>query len=568
MSSSIKYSFRSARFSRKAVFKVSAVALALALAGCGSGGASSTSSSSTMQGLALDAPVAGAAVTITSVDPLNVSGAQTLGTATAAGDGSYTVSGPTLPSSTVPIFANALDPHNPAVILTSYLGPANTISAAGSTLTSTLLPDLDVSPVTSAALAVYAQINGNSYANLTPNTYSQTLLAYRSDILAIAAAIKAVGDNLCTPVPAVSSTANLAATIAAQSNLTGGSSTTLTTTGTALGGNCPAVLASLSQQIAADPIFGSELDLGDVVDANVTAVAAGTYSLQGVAAELGMTPSSTMAGSLPVTGAPSANVFVDGAVTVSASGQVSSTDQKVTGMVTGNLLSLTVIDGTQSYSLRGKIGVLPTNLVNGGTGYAIRSGGTNTLTQDLTKFDAVLVPLTSTPLWNGWTVPAASTQDGLNCLTGQILVRMDILGSSLISGGKLGECITPSASSWAVSSASGSPGYFDDRQATVIQPTLTAISWQAYTAAGVSAPYILATSSASLTTTSAASGNPSVTESGSLYYVMGADEAVFAWTSSGLTNTNTIIGLHDSVLTRLSEVPDSGNSGDPHSQDH
>ena len=183
-----------------------------------------------MSGAAVDAPIANAQITFTAGAPLNDLGATTIGAITANASGVFT-STVTLPASAVPVFGNAVDPNNTAVVLSSYLGQsiALSVAAASGVLTRSNLPNLDITPVTTAALAVYAQVNGNSYANLTPATYAANLQQYNGDILAIAAAIKAVGDNLCTPGITVGSTTNLAATIAANSSLASGNSTTLAT---------------------------------------------------------------------------------------------------------------------------------------------------------------------------------------------------------------------------------------------------------------------------------------------------------------------------------------------------
>ncbi len=535
-----------------------AAAIALSLAGCGGGGGGlptaaspSAASQTSLSGTAIDAPIANAEITITAGAPLNDPGASTVGTVTADGSGGFTLA-VTLPASAQPIFANAVDPANTGVVLTSYLGSSTALAAAG-VLTPSNLPDLDISPVTTAALAVFAQVNGGSYASLTPATYATTLQTYRSDILAIAAAIRAVGDNLCTPSPVPTSTTNLAAAIAAGSNLSSGNSMTLSAAASTLGGNCPSVLASLPQQISADPRFGPELDLGDVIDAGIHTVPAGGYMLQGLVAETGMTASSTT--SNPVN---PANVFTDAAVNIDAAGNVTSVDGNVAGTLVGNLLTLTVTDGSQIYNLRGKVGTIAPALVSGGQGWSVQAGGTNTATGVLTSFQAVLAPAGAQPVWNGVAVPTgASSADGVQCASG-LPLRLDafVVG---VGGGSVGECLIPGAGGWTMTAplALANPFNFDDHSGAVLSAlslgtALTATAWTET----ASAPFVLSDATASFSL----GGNSAAPIPGETYYVMGTDAVVFSGSSG-----NSLFSMHGNVLNRLGEGP--GNSVDaPNSQ--
>lgn len=544
-----------------------AAAIALSLAGCGGGGgglptaATPTAATQTsLSGTAIDAPIANATITITAGAPLNDPGATTIGTVTADSSGGFTIA-VSLPTSAVPVFANAVDPANTGVVLTSYLGSSTALSAAGA-LTSSSLPDLDISPVTTAALAVYAQTNGGSYAGLTPATYATTLQTYRSSILAIAAAIRAVGDNLCTPSPAPTSTTNLAASIAAGSNLGSGNSMTLSAAASVLGGDCPSVLANLQQQLSADPRFGPELDLGDVIDHGVRSVPAGTYVLQGLVAETGMTASS--APNAPATVPSPANVFADAAVNVDASGTVTSADGNVMGTLVGNLLTLTVTDGQQSYSVRGKIGAISPALVTGGTAWAIQAGGTNTSTHVLTSFQAVLAPSGAQPVWNGIPVPTAQkSADGVSCSTG-LPLRLDafVVG---VGGGSVGECLIPNPTGWAMNPPLSIADAFEFDDETKASSTfqssgaaLTAPTWTETP----TAPFILTDDTGASFSLHAA---PPAPATGTTYYVMGTSSVVFA--SSG---GNSLFAMHGNVLNRLTESPEAsdGASMGASSQDH
>ena len=299
----------------------------LTLAACGGGSGSSgtnppTSSAiaaASLSGKAIDSPIANAQIVFTAGGPQGTAGASAIGTVTAGADGSFTGS-VTVPSTSTPIFANATDPNQTALVLSSYLGTGSAITSAG-TLSATDLPDLDITPVTTAALAVYAQVNGGTYSGLTHASYRTTLRTYRGDIVVIASAIKAVGDKLCTPSTSVTSTTNLAATIAAASNLTSGNSTTLASAAAALGGNCASALTTLQQAITSDDVFGPQLSTGDVLESGTSVVPAGAYQLQALVAETGLGSGLTAGnvGAAP-TGVAPARVVADTALAVSSDG--------------------------------------------------------------------------------------------------------------------------------------------------------------------------------------------------------------------------------------------------------
>ena len=523
------------------------IGLTLGLVGCGGGGLAANTpnalaGSTVLSGSAVDAPIAGAIVTITAGAPLNDTGASTVGTATANGTGLFTMN-VSLPTGSVPIFANASDPQNPTVILSSYLGQSDVLTAAG-TLSSSSVPDLDISPVTTAALAVYAQLNSSSYASLTPTTYAATVQQYGSDILAISSAIKAVGDNLCTPSITVSSTTNLAATIAAASNLSSGNATTFSTVASELGGNCATILSTLPQTISADPKFGPQLSLGDVVEASAQNVPAGAYQLQGVIAESGVTSAN-----IATTTLVPPSVVTDTGITLSSTGIVTSADGLVSGTLTGNLLNLVVNNGVSVYTLRVKIGVISSSLVTGGIAYAITGGGTNNGTSALTQFQAVLAPSTAVPVWNGIAAPAlSSSQNGVTCAAGAFPTRFNTFGAS-IGGGSVGECITPSASGWSMAASTLSHVNFDFDQpanSNVTAPTFSAPNW---TELGSGTPFILTASNATYTNGSG------VNSTGTTYYVMGTPNVIYATASN---NNQMSIDGNGNMLTNIQQ----GRGGD------
>lgn len=592
-----------------------AAAVALALAGCGGGGGGGPVSSATpasFSGAAIDAPIAGATITFTAGAPL-ADGGQSIGNITANSQGGFTVT-VNLPSGTgVPIFANAAAPAGAGTTpleLASYLGQSDALAAVGA-LTTSNLPDLDISPVTTAALAVYAATNNNSFAALTPAAYALTLSTYRNDILAIAAAVKAVGDNLCTPAQPIGSTSDLALQIAQNAKLssTNTASTTLATAAAYLGGSCSA-LPALQMAILADSRFAPELDLGDLIEANVQAVVPGSYQLQSVIAETTVLQTiNTVAGSTPggttTSTANPAEVFVDDTIQVDASGNVTSGDNKVSGRLYGNLLSLQVKDGNGNvYQLRAKVGSLPTALSSGQQTYGVQGGGINTANQALTLFNADLVPVAAggaaaAPSWNAyWTASGAPTGMGSEdsgikgCATGQLALRFD-LNTVFPQGthfddalGSLAECVAPTAgsasTSWTMVTAASTYNQFnEDHDGWVFnmqgaslgqagQPSGTVVWSEATTP--TAAPYVMQADNVTLTpptitTNSATTAGTAIT--GSAYYVLGSRSVVLSPASASTSQGNAILNIQGNLLSQLSESSRNSQQGDQPSQgDH
>ncbi len=539
------------------------LAAAISLCSCGGGGGGTALTTSatpvaahvSLTGTAADAPIANAVITITAGAPLGDSGASTIGSVTANATGGYTVQA-ALPTGSVPIFANAVDPTDAALVLTSYLGQSDVLATSGA-FTTTNLPDLDISPVTTAALAVYAQTGTGGYAALTPTTYAQTLQSYGSDILAIAAGIKAVGDKLCSPTAAITSTTNLATAIATQANLTGAGTTTLSAAATILGGNCATVLAALPQSIAADPNFGPELQLGDVIDAGIQSVAAGTYQLQGVIAETGRSSTGAAVAATPPA------VVTDTSVNVDATGTVTSSDGHVSGAIVGNALTLQITSPTGStYTFRGKIGSIPAALVTGGQAYAAQGGGSNGATGAMATLAVVLAPAGTNPAWNGITPPnTQSRSDGVNCPAGNFAVRFDAYGPS-IGGASVGSCIAPSATGWTMTTPASTSMVYDIEHAIANNivglqgnaPSFSAPSWGEV--GTPSAPFVLEATGATFTLNGA-------TTNGNAYYVMGSQSVVFAGTQG-----NALLGMHGNALTQLSESMHNQDTASTQQGDH
>jgi hypothetical protein len=446
-----------------------------------------------------------------------------------------------------------------SAVLTSYLGQSSDL-AGGGTQTSADLPNLDITPVTTAALAVYAQLNGGSYANLSRSAIATTMQTYGDDILVIAAAIKAVGDNLCTPSTTVNSTSNLARSIAANANLTTGQSTTLSNAAAALGGNCATALATLPQVIQSDRIFGTQLASVEPPEhkkqdskspQSPESRFAGTYQLQSLVAETGISANPTAANiSGTPTAATPANVFADAAVNIGTNGAITSADGNVKGAVFGNVIVLTVVNGTKSYTLRGKISGIPAALVSGGKAFSVQGGGVNSATNVVTRFTAVLASAGAKPVWNGIAVPTSKSQkNGVACAAGQpVRLHGFIRG---VGGGTEGACIVPNATGWTMAAPTSiaNPVSFNltTGSKVPVAPTLTAPTWTEVQ----SAPFILTDSGASF----ALNSGSAAPISGTTYYVMGTQAIAFSTATS-----NNVLSVSDNPLMRIAAATGPGTS--------
>ena len=566
-----------------------AAALALSLSACGGGGGGTatvnpTAANTTLKGAVIDAPIANAVVTFTTVAPMGQSGSVVVGTATADASGNYTVQA-TLPNTSAPLFANATSPDG-KVVLTAYLGTSSAVLAAGS-LSAANLPNLVISQVTTAALAVYTAAGG-SYANLTPTLYAALLSQHHDDILALSAAIKAVADGYCARPAHYNDTEDMAHDIAKQ-GLSSSTSSTLNSASTTLGSSCDGNLKALMQYIASDERWAPELDLGDVLEQGAPAVAPGTYSLQGVLAQSGMsalpmlpTPpaSSASAASVPPAASTLPPGILNRVVTVDASGNLSSADDSVTGVIVGNLMTLTVKDGqSNTYVLAGKAGLLPSGLVLGGatpastpstpansasstaggtaaaTGYGLRMGGraqsVGMLTQSggvLTRFDAVLVPQYSQPAWTQLGQSGTSHDDGINCGSSSGMFGVRLMGTGATVGGLvLGACVMPQTAGLNLSPAmpNGSGhAYGDDDFRPGSSVSFTGLSLNNTS----STPYILSAPTVTITTSNP-SGKTS-TLNGQMFYVLGAKDMIF---STAAPTSNGLFVMNENPLDTLQE---------------
>ena len=125
----------------------------------GGGGSGASVSATSLSGAVIDAPITGATITITQNAPLGQPGAVTLGTTTADQYGKYSLSAIPIPKTSAPIYASSqggsvYGHENPDILLTAYLGEGQAMASAGSDLGEGNDPDLAVSQVTTAAVAL------------------------------------------------------------------------------------------------------------------------------------------------------------------------------------------------------------------------------------------------------------------------------------------------------------------------------------------------------------------------------------------------------------------------------
>jgi hypothetical protein len=506
----------------------------LLITGCG-GGSGGGGTATAIKGQAIDAPISNATITITLNAPLGQTGVQTLGTTTADGNGNFTIN-VAFPNSSAPVFANA---QAGTTLLSSYLGPASSLAAL-STLTTSNVPNLVISQVTTAALAILAATN--SLGNLTPSSYASLLSQHRSDILDAAAGIMSVLDTGCQLPSGDSDTFEMAESMVTNTTATssGNSGTsTLTNVSTTLGSSCStATLQNLLQAISASQLWAPELDLGDVVENISPVVPTGTYTLQGLLADTGI-PAQTPASSPSSVSAPT--LLNDATVSASSSGAITSTSGNVSGQVYGNFVTLTLTTGGQTYSFSGKAGILPSGFLSGTTneGFSVRTGGAlSGGGGDMMKLDAVLVPRNAAPDWTGI---SGTSEDGTGCLSG-IGFRIHGLGPTV--GGYMYNVCGSAGSSPVLSLSNGTNGEddFHSSQSTTFPPT----SMNEASSGSTTYAFILQ----STTSTIALGGS-----TGTLYYVMGSNEMIYDTSSNDITT----FLMNENPLDNLAESS-NGNS--------
>lgn len=166
--------------------------LSTSLSACGGGSSGGGAPTATLSGTVTDSPVAGATVYFTSGAPYGLTGAKLLGKTTADSSGNYSITiNP--PSGTTPVFVTGEGTiSGQSVQLSSFVGSGGDLSG---TLSSSNLPSLNPTQVTTSSLLTYQQNNGGNYSNITPSTYYSEIQNLQTQIIDLAAIIQAVVDN-------------------------------------------------------------------------------------------------------------------------------------------------------------------------------------------------------------------------------------------------------------------------------------------------------------------------------------------------------------------------------------
>ena len=510
---------------RSTLLSAAAFSALLLITSCG-GGSSGGGAATAITGQAIDAPLSNAAIVFTLNAPENQPNAQVLGTTTADSNGNFTLN-ISFPNTQAPVFANA---QTGTTLLSSYLGPSSTLASL-STLSTTSLPNLAISQVTTAALAILAATN--QLSTLTPTAYATLLSNHRSDIVAAAAGIMAVVDAGCPLPSGDTDTFEMAKAMVSNTSAVSSSSSTatLSNVSTTLGSSCNStILQNLLQAISASQTWAPELDMGDVVENIQPVVPAGNYHLQGLLADTGISINNPENSGT----APSPSAFDDTQVTVSGNGAISSSDGHVTGQIYGNYLTLSLTTGGTTDSFSGKIGLLPSGFLAGtaGEGFSLRSGGQDGA-GNFVKFDAVLVPQGATPSWTGIT---GTSEDGTSCPSGQIGFRMHGLGP-IVGGFTYNLCATVNSTSPYLTLSNGGSGEDDFNTSSSVSLSGT-LSMGALISGSSSYPFILQATGGSL-----GSGS-----NGTLDYVMGSNEMIYT-----VSSDNTAFLMNENPLDKLAE---------------
>ena len=516
---------------------LSLIIAALFLGSCSGGGGGGGGTGVT--GAVVDDAIPDATISISLNAPANLSGAQILGTTTSGSNGAFSLS-VSFPKTSQPVFATA---QKGSVILASYLGPSNVLASLG-TLSSTNVPNIILSQVTTAALSILAAANQLSL--LTPSAYASLLSNHRSDIIAAAAAIMSVVDAGCPLPSGDNDTFDMSRNLVTNSSATGNNSqsTLQNIAQTFSTASCPPpTLQNLLQAISASEIWAPQLDLGDVIENTSPVVPAGNYLLQGLLADTGIpeqTPATTAGYAMPPT------AISDATVTVDATGKISSTDGNISGQIEGNFLTLSVEVSGTSFSFSGKAGILPANFLTlpsgtTGEGFSIRAGGQNeSANGNLQKLDAVLVPRNANAAWTG--IPDSSSE-GTHCTSG-FGFRMHGLGPD-VGGYMYPFCAVVSSTGFTLSASSQS-GDDDFNPALNVTFTPIPLSLSELVSGSTTDTFILSTPD-----TTGLGGQTG----GTLYYVMGSNEMIYTFGTSPSLNSTTFF-MNENALDKLAEAED------------
>jgi len=402
-----------------------------ALASCSGGGSGSGSSvaATNLSGAVIDAPVTGAAITITENAPLGQQGALTLGTATADQYGKYSLSGIAIPKTSAPIYANSQGgsvngTENPDILLTAYLGQGQALAAAGSDLAEGNDPDLAVSQVTTAAVALAS----NGGKNYQISGYQATLTSDQTQLIELSSEIMCQVDA-GTALPSGENTLSFVNGLVAQ-NAPGPTTDYLTVSGAITCSD----LTTYMNMLTASADWDAELTGGDTPVSSLN-IPAGTYSLEGLIEGTGISASSTTTSSTPSITPFTISLSVAADGSVSTPSNASNTLSISSGSnISGQLLKLILTDGSgDTYTLNGTLKLLPATWHTAPTqAFVFQGGGTdsNGSTNTMTNVNAVLSSGNDSPTWSSFA--PIDGQEKITCNNGGFKLRATLPSSGSV----------------------------------------------------------------------------------------------------------------------------------------
>lgn len=403
-----------------------------ALASCsGGGGGSSTPVAATnLSGSVIDAPITGGTITITQNAPLGQAGAVTLGTATADGYGQYSLSGIPIPETSAPIYASSqggsvYGQENSNILLTAYLGQGQELAAAGSDLGEGNDPDLAVSQVTTAAVALAS----NGGQNYQINGYQTTITADQTQLIELSSEIMCQVDGR-TALPSGENTLSFVNSLVTQ-NPPSPTTDYLTVTGNITCQN----ITTYMNMLTASGDWDAELTGGDTPVSSLN-IPAGTYSLQGLIEGTGLSDSTQTT----TTSTPSITPFTI-SLAIAADGTVSNPPNSTNTLsissgsnISGQLLKLILTDGSgDAYTLKGTLKLLPATWHTAPTQAFVFQGGgsdTNGTNNTLTNINAVLSIGNDSPQWSSFT--PIDGQENITCNNGGFKIRATLPSSNSV----------------------------------------------------------------------------------------------------------------------------------------
>ena len=394
----------------------------------GGGGSGASVSATSLSGAVIDAPISGATITITQNAPLGQPGAVTLGTTTADQYGKYSLSAIPIPKTSAPIYASSqggsvYGQENPDILLTAYLGEGQAMASAGSDLGEGNDPDLAVSQVTTAAVALAS----NGGQNYQISGYQATLTSLQTQLIELSSEIMCQIDGGTSLPSGTSNTLSFVNSLVTQ-NPPGPTTDYLTATGAI---TCSEITTYMNM-LTASGDWDAELTGGDTPVSSLN-IPAGTYSLQGLIEGTGLSESSQTTNPATPSIIPfTLSLLVASDGTISNPPNSSNSLSISTGStISGQLLNLVLTDGSSTYTLKGTLKLLPATWHTAPTqAFVFQGGGSNGSNDTLSNVNAVLYSGTDSPLWSSFA--PIDGQENITCNNGGFKLRATIPSSQSV----------------------------------------------------------------------------------------------------------------------------------------